>query len=458
MTTLRVAIIGAGPAGYYAADHLLRQNEVPVEVDMFDRLPTPYGLVRLGVAPDHQKIKSVTAAFDKVASNPRFRFFGGVDVGRDVTVDDLKNHYHQILYSTGAQTDRRMGIPGEDFAGSHPATEFVAWYNGHPDYRDRVFDLSVERAAVVGVGNVAVDVVRILCRSPEELAKTDIADHALEALRASRIREVYLLGRRGAAQAAFTNPEVKELGELPDADVVVRPDEVELDPVSRAVLDASPDWATTKKIEILQEYARRPPTGKRKRLVMRFLVSPVEVLGDASGHVRGLRLVKNRLEASDKGPQAKSTGQLEDIPVGLVFRSVGYKGLALPGVPFDERAGVIPNDKGRVLDPETKRPRVGQYVAGWIKRGPSGVIGTNKPDAAETVTLMLEDAAAGATLKPSARDAAAIERFVRERQPRCVSYDDWKTLDRLEMERGRAGGRPRVKFCTVEEMLKALGR
>jgi ferredoxin/flavodoxin---NADP+ reductase len=458
VTTLRIAIVGAGPAGYYAADHLLRQDAVPVEVDMFDRLPTPYGLVRLGVAPDHQKIKSVTAAFDKVAANPRFRFFGGVELGRHLTVDDLRRHYHQIVYSTGAQTDRRMGIPGEDLVGSYPATEFVAWYNGHPDYRDCVFDLSTERAAVVGVGNVAVDVVRILCRSPEELAKTDIADHALEALRKSRIREVYLLGRRGAAQAAFTNPEIKELGELPDADIVVRPEEVELDPVSRAALEASPDRATTKKVEILQEYARRAPTGKRKRLVVRFLVSPVEVLGDARNHVQALRLVKNRLEASDRGPQAKSTGVLEDVPARLVFRSVGYKGVALPGVPFDERAGVILNDKGRVLDPETKRARVGEYAAGWIKRGPSGVIGTNKPDAGETVTLMLEDAAAGATLTPSAGDAAAIERLVRDRQPRCVSYADWKTLDRLEVERGRPAGRPRVKFCTVDEIQKALGR
>src|SRR5262249_38784034 len=231
---LRVAIVGAGPAGYYAADHLLKQPDLVVEIDMIDRLPTPYGLVRAGVAPDHQKIKSVTAAFDKIAANPRFRFYGGIDFGKDITVQDLRRHYHQILYSTGAQTDRRMGIPGEDLKGSHPATEFVAWYNGHPDYRDCQFDLSQECAAVVGVGNVAIDVARVLCRSPEELATTDIADHALEALRKSRIREVYLLGRRGPAQAAFTNPEVRELGELADADVVVLPEEVELDPLSRA--------------------------------------------------------------------------------------------------------------------------------------------------------------------------------------------------------------------------------
>ena len=387
---LRVAIVGAGPAGYYAADHLLRQDSVVVEVDMIDRLPTPYGLVRAGVAPDHQKIKSVTAAFDKVAAHPRFRFYGGVDFGKDITVADLRRHYHQILYSTGAQTDRRMGIPGEDLKGSHPATEFVAWYNGHPDYRDCRFDLSQERAAVVGVGNVAIDVARILCRSPQELATTDIADHALEALRNSRIKEVYLLGRRGPAQAAFTNPEVKEQGELADADVTARPEEVELDELSRAAVERSQDRAAVKKVEILREYAARKPGGKSKKLIIRFLVSPVELCGNEAGEVMALRLVRNRLEATAAGTlQAKPTDQLETLPVGLVFRSVGYRGVPLPGVPFHESWGVILNEHGRVLDPDTKQPVVGEYAAGWIKRGPTGVIGTNKPDAAQTVACMM---------------------------------------------------------------------
>ncbi|HXG16683.1 MAG TPA: FAD-dependent oxidoreductase [Calidithermus sp.] len=456
---LRVAIVGAGPAGYYTADALLRQDQAPVEVDMFDRLPTPYGLVRLGVAPDHQKIKAVTAAFDKVAAHPRFRFFGGVELGKHLTVEDLRRHYHQIVYATGAQTDRRLGIPGEDLRGSHPATEFVAWYNGHPDYRDREFDLSVERAAVIGVGNVAVDVVRILCRSPEELARTDIADHALAALRTSRVREVYLLGRRGPAQAAFTNPEIKELGELPDADVVVRPDEVELDPLTREQLERQDDRPTRKKVQILQDFARRPPAGRPKRLVLRFLVSPVEIKDDGRGRVAGLRLVRNELYRTETGTlQARPTGQYEDLEVGLVFRSVGYLGVPLPGVPFHERWGVILNEKGRVLDPETKQPRVGEYTAGWIKRGATGVIGTNKPDALETVTAMLQDAQAGRTLSPAEPDPGAVERLVRERQPAVVTYEDWLVLDRLEQERGRASGRPRVKFCRLEDMYRALGR
>ena len=456
---LRVAIVGAGPAGYYAADHLLRQDSVVVEVDMIDRLPTPYGLVRAGVAPDHQKIKSVTAAFDKVAAHPRFRFYGGVDFGKDITVADLRRHYHQILYSTGAQTDRRMGIPGEDLKGSHPATEFVAWYNGHPDYRDCRFDLSQERAAVVGVGNVAIDVARILCRSPQELATTDIADHALEALRSSRIKEVYLLGRRGPAQAAFTNPEVKELGELADADVTARHDEVELDELSRAAVERSQDRAALKKVEILREYAARKPGGKSKKLIIRFLVSPVELCGNEAGEVVALRLVRNRLEATAAGTlQAKPTDQLETLPVGLVFRSVGYRGVPLPGVPFHESWGVILNEHGRVLDPDTKQPVVGEYAAGWIKRGPTGVIGTNKPDAAQTVACMMEDLAAGRILKPEEPDAAAAGLLIRERQPRCVSYEDWLKLNELEVSRGRAAGRPRIKFTRVEDMLAALGR
>ena len=456
---LRVAIVGAGPAGYYAADHLLKQDGVVVEVDMIDRLPTPYGLVRAGVAPDHQKIKAVTAAFDKVAAHPRFRFFGGVDFGQDITLSDLHRHYHQIVFSTGAQTDRRMGIPGEDLEGSHPATEFVAWYNGHPDYRDCQFDLSQERAAVVGVGNVAIDVARILCRSPEELATTDIADYALEALRKSRIKEVYLLGRRGPAQAAFTNPELKEVGELADADALAIPEEVELDPLSRADVEKAKDRATMKKVELLREYAARKPTGKSKKLIMRFLVSPVEVSGNEAGRVTALRLVRNRLEATQAGTlQAKATGQFETLPTGLVFRSVGYRGVALPGVPFHESWGVILNETGRVLDTDTKQPVTGIYAAGWIKRGPTGVIGTNKPDAAETVTCMMEDLAAGRILKPDEPDAAAAESMIRAHQPAYVSYQDWLKLNAAEVTRGRAAGRPRLKFTRVEDMLAALGR
>ena len=455
---LRVAIIGAGPAGLYAAQALLGQAGLVVTIDVLNRFPTPFGLVRDGVAPDHQSMKSVERVFGEVLADPRVRFLGNVTYGVDVHHDDLRRLYDQVVYAVGAQADRRMGIPGEDLPGSHPATEFVAWYNGHPDYRDLQFDLSQERVAVVGVGNVAVDVARILSRTPAELEKTDIADHALEALRQSRVREVYLLGRRGAAQAAFTNPEIKELGELEAADLVVLPDEVELDPLSREALEKSGDRASTKKVEILQAYARRAPTGKPRRLTLRFLVSPVALVDGGSGAVTGVRLVKNRLTASATGAiQAQPTDQFEELPVGLVFRSVGYRGVPLPGVPFDDKWGVVLNEKGRVLDPDSKEPRTGEYTAGWIKRGPTGVIGTNKPDALETVTAMLEDAAGGRTLAPPEPDRAAPERLLRQRQPHVVSYPDWLRLNSLEVERGRARGRPRVKFTRVDEMLGVLG-
>ncbi|MGH2625281.1 MAG: FAD-dependent oxidoreductase, partial [Anaerolineales bacterium] len=398
---LRVAVIGAGPSGFYAAEHLLSAKGAVVEVDLFDRLPTPYGLVRYGVAPDHQKIKSVTAAYDKTAANSRFRFFGNVEIGKHLSIEDLSHVYHQVLFTTGAQTDRQLGIPGEDLEGSYAATEFVAWYNGHPDYTQHQFDLTQTAAAVVGVGNVAVDVTRILLRTPEELAKTDIADYALEALRESRVKEVHMLGRRGPAQAAFTNPEVRELGELPAADVVIRPDEAELDELSKAELDRTGDRTELRKVQILQEFAARPLTGKPKKLFLRFLVSPVELIGK-DGHVAGMRLVHNVLGATAAGSlSAKPSDRFEELAVGLVFRSVGYRGVPLPGVPFHEQWGVILNEKGRVLDPASKQPVTGLYAAGWIKRGPTGVIGTNKPDAGETVQQMLADATAGKTFTPN---------------------------------------------------------
>lgn len=456
---LRVAIIGSGPTGFYAADQLFKQEGLVVQVDMFDRLPTPYGLVRGGVAPDHQKIKSVTAAYDRTAAHPNFRFYGNVELGKHLSLDDLRDHYHQIIFCTGAQTDRSMGIPGEELQGSHAATEFVAWYNGHPDYRDCHFDLTQERAAVVGVGNVAVDVARILCRTREELAATDIADYALEALSHSSIKEVYLLGRRGPAQAAFTNPEIKELGELTGADIYVPPAEAELDELSRAELERTKDRLALKKVEILQGFARRPDEDKPRQLVVRFLVSPVEIMGDEKGRVRAIKLVKNKLYATEAGTlRAEPTGEYEELPVGLVFRSVGYRGVALPGVPFNDKWGVIFNNKGRVINPDTQQPVVGEYCAGWIKRGPSGVIGTNKPDAAETVSCMLEDLAQGLTLQPGQPDPAAIEALIRRRQPRYVTYQDWLRLNEIELAKGKELGRPRLKFTRVADMLAALGR
>ncbi len=451
----RVAIVGSGPAAFYVAERLQKESLEGLTIDMFDRLPSPFGLVRYGVAPDHQKIKSVTRVFDKIAGRPGFRFFGNVEVGRDVSLAILRNHYHAICFATGAQTDRRLGIPGEDLTRSHPATEFVAWYNGHPDFRDCSFDLSVERVAVIGVGNVAVDVARILARTPEELARTDIADYALEALSNSRVREVTLLGRRGPAQAAFTNPEVRELGEMEDADIEVVPDEIELDPETRADLEASQDKDVLKKMEILRGYLDRPRSGASRLLRLRFLVSPTALVDDGAGGVGAVELVRNKLVRDGSRLAARATDQTETLPAQLVFRSVGYRGVELPGLPFDERSGIIPNDKGRVTG-HSGEPLPGIYVAGWIKRGPSGVIGTNKPDGKETAESLLEDLAAGRLLTPEEADAPPAPEVVCGRQTAVITYQDWCRADQLEVAAGELLGRPRRKFVTAQEMMEAL--
>src|SRR5262245_29372160 len=372
--TLRVAVVGSGPAGFYAAGHLL-DSDLDVEVDMIERLPTPWGLVRLGVAPDHPKIKAVSRAFEKIAAQPGFRFLGGVEVGRDLTQEDLTHLYDAVVYAVGAQTDRRMHIPGEDLPGSWPATELVAWYNGHPDFQELSFDLSGERAVVVGAGNVAVDVARMLALAPDEIEPTDTTDAAIEAILGSGLKEIVLLARRGPAQAAFTTPELKELGEMADADVLVDPADLELDPASEASLEH--DTNARRNVEVLREYAARQPAGKKRTIRLRFAVSPVAILGDE--RVEGIEIVHNRLVADENGRvSAEPTDEHETIPCGIVFRSVGYLGVALAGVPFDERLATIPNDCGRVSGAR------GVYCAGWIKRGPSGVIGTNKKDATET--------------------------------------------------------------------------
>ena len=453
---LRVAIIGSGPAAFYAADHLLRQKDVTVQVDMLERLPVPYGLVRYGVAPDHLKIKSVIAMYEKTAALPGFRFFGNVEYGEHLSLDDLRRRFHAIVFCTGAPTDRRMNIPGEDMAGSHSATEFVGWYNGHPHFRDRSFDLTQERVAVVGAGNVAIDVARILCLGPDELDETDMASYAVDALRESRVREVWLLGRRGPVQSAFTTNEVRELGEMKHADVIVRPDEMQLDPISAAELKASGRPAMQQKVDLFTGFSAKAAEGKPRRLNVRFFVSPVEILDGGNGDVSGLKIVRNRLAEGANGSVAEPTGEFETLPVGLVFRSVGYRGVPLVGLPFDDRKGTLPNEKGRVMDPATGSAVTGVYASGWIKRGPSGVIGNNKADSVETINTLLADLSAGALNAAVDTDATTFANLVRERRDRCVSFEDWKRLDAIELERGKAAGRPRHKLCTAEEILAAL--
>ena len=452
---LRVAVIGSGPSAFYTVEALLAERAA--EVDIFERLPTPYGLVRYGVAPDHPRIKSVTRVFERIATDARVRFFGKVEFGSDVTLDDLVAHYHQIVFATGAQGDRTLGIPGEDLDGSHAATDFVAWYNGHPDHAHSEYGLGARAAAVIGVGNVALDVARILCLTRNELAASDMPDGPRAALGNSAIEDVYVLGRRGPAQAAFTTPELKELGELEGADLVIDPAEVALDDASAAELDRTGDRVARRNVTLLQELAERAPEGKPRRLHLRFLASPTAIGGE-NGSVESLTLARNRLLRTETGTlRPEPTGDEETIPLGLVFRAVGYRGTPLSGVPFDERWAVIRNERGRVLDGEGM-PVTGLYTAGWIKRGPSGVIGTNKPDAQETVDAMLEDARGGRTLAPGRASAEAALALVCDRMPAFVSFEDWQRIDAIELERGEAQGRPRAKFTTVEAMEAALGR
>ena len=448
---LRVAIIGSGPAGFYAAGQLLASGGAEFWVDIFDRLITPWGLVRAGVAPDHPKIKSVSRVFEKTARNPRFRFHGNVEIGTDITHDELASAYHAVLYAVGSPIDRRLGIPGEDLPGSHAATEFVAWYNGHPDYADATFDLSATRAVVIGNGNVALDVARMLVLTPNELAATDTADHAIEALSASAVTEVVVLGRRGPAQAAYTNPELRELVDT-HADIVVDPAD-DLDPASRAFLDSdAADIRTRRNVEIVTAYAEAPPAGKPKRIVLRFLRSPVEILG--SDRVQGVRVVRNELTDDMR---ARPTGDEEIIEAGLVFRSIGYRGTPIPGVPFDDHGATIHNDGGRVTIAGTGEHVAGVYTAGWIKRGPSGVIGTNRKCAQDTVDLMLADMAAGLLPVPTL-DADELLDAAVARGVQIVDYAGWERLDAHERALGEASGRPRVKIVSRAEQLEhALG-
>ena len=453
---LRVAVVGSGPSGFYAAGHLLKSKSHPdlnVQVDVYDRLPTPWGLVRGGVAPDHPNIKAVSRVYEKTAAHPEFRFYGNVEYGRDLTHADLHDRYHAVIYAVGAQTDRRLGIPGEDLPGSWAATEFVAWYNGHPDFRELEFDLSCERAIVIGNGNVAADVARMLALTREELAATDVADHALDVLADSAIKEIVVLGRRGPAQAAFTNPELLELGEMTDADVVVDPREAEPDELSRRWVEGEQASATARKnVEILGGYAARQPEGKRRRIVLRFLVSPLALLGDE--HVEGIRICRNELRDEGSGLRACTTDTIEEIPCGIVFRSIGYRGIPLEGLPFDEAAGTIPHDGGRILD-ERGAPLRGDYVVGWIKRGPTGIIGTNKRDAQETVDTLLADLDGGLLNEPPDPSREALEELLAERAPEHVTYEGWEAIDSAEKSAGEPHGRPRVKLTTTDELLDA---
>jgi ferredoxin--NADP+ reductase len=448
-----VAIVGAGPAGAFAAAAV--RSWGVAEIDLFERLPTPWGLLRGGVAPDHQEIKRLEDTFHRETLARGCRLLANVEVGTDISHAELMAHYNAVIYATGAQTDKSLGIPGEDLPGSWAATEFVAWYNGHPDYRDRQFDLSGSRAVVIGNGNVAADVTRLLTRSPRELERSDVADHALEALRQSSIEDVVVLGRRGPAQAAFTSAELRELGNLDGVDLRVRSEDLELDPVSQRWFEEEGTFTARKNLELLREFAGRPPRlDAERRIELRFLSSPVEIRG--TGRVEAIDISRNQIARDGDGPlRARPTGDpVETIECGLVLRSVGYRAVPLPDVPFDERYFVLPNERGRVLGSDGE-PLPGVYAVGWIKRGPTGILGTNKRDAVETVDRLMEDLNAGLVPTPPDDAGDAIDALLAERKPDLVTADGWRAIAAQELERGRSEGRPRVKLASRDELLAA---
>jgi ferredoxin--NADP+ reductase len=439
---LRVAVVGAGPAGVYAAEALLRYGG-EVLVDVLDGLPAPYGLVRYGVAPDHPRTQSIGDALATVLSRPEVRFRGNVQVGTDLTMDDLRDHYDAVVVAVGAATDRHLGVPGEDLVGSVAATDLVAWYTGHPDSAPDAYRLDAATVVVVGAGNVAGDVVRMLARTPEELAETDVPDHVLAAFAASQVRDVHLVARRGPVQARFTTRELRELGELTDADVLVDPTDLELDDFSREELPTSP--SARRNLDVLQRWAALPPQGRRRRVHLHFRTRPVALLGADS--VEGVRLERTRLDGDGS---AVGTGELLEIPAGMVVRAVGYLGLPLPGLPFDTWAGVVPNDEGRAVAEDGPMP--GTYVAGWAKRGPTGVIGTNKHDARESVRTLLADLPA--LPRAPHREPADVDRRLADRGVEVVDWNGWCRIDAAERELGRAQGRDRVKITDRTELLR----
>ena len=447
---LLVAIIGSGPSGFYACEALLK-SEISVKVTMLERLPVPYGLVRSGVAPDHPKLKQAIQVYAKIAESPDFRLLANVTVGTHISVDELAESHHAVIFANGAETDRKLGIPGEDLKGSYTATEFVGWYNGHPDYREREFDLSSERALIIGQGNVAADVARILAKSVDELRHTDIAEHALDALAESRIKEIYVIGRRGPAQVKFTPKELREFENLQICQSVVDPAELELNPASETELADKGNSGQKKIYQQLQKLSSLESRDVKRHCHFTFLKSPTELKGD--GHLQSVVFEKNQLSGEALSQSARGTGEFEEMESSLLFRSIGYRGVAIPGAPFHESWGLIPNTDGRITDDGSIL--TGMYVTGWIKRGPTGIIGTNRADSVATVASLLEDLPTlGKPEKPGG--AEGVCQILESRNVRYVTFGDWKIIDQSEVDRGQPKGKPREKYTYINEMLALL--
>ena len=447
---LRVAIVGSGPSGFYAAEALIK-SDIAVKVDMLERLPSPYGLVRSGVAPDHPKLKQAILLYDKIAQSPEFNLIASVTVGKDINVDELRDSHHAIIFTCGAESDRKLGIPGEDLAGSYTATEFVAWYNGHPDYRQRQFDLSNEVAVIIGQGNVAADVARILSKTVDELKHTDIAEHALDALAESKIKDIYVIGRRGPAQAKFTPKELREFGELEHCDAVVDSAEMELNEASNIELQEKSNIGSKKIYDLFQKYSSQTLSGKARRCHFQFLRSPVELLGDTK--LERVKFEYNQLSGDPFEQSARGSGEFYELETGILFRSIGYRGIAIEGVPFHDSWGIFPNEDGRIMENDEIVPQF--YTAGWIKRGPSGIIGTNRACSVATVKSLLADLD---TLDAGEQKTGAemLYPLLDSRNVRYLNYQEWKKIDLKEVERGEPRGKPREKFTFVNEMMSVL--
>jgi ferredoxin--NADP+ reductase len=452
-STWRVAVVGAGPSAFYAAEALFKALGNRVRVDMFDRLPVPYGLVRGGVAPDHQNIKGVVKVYEKIAAQPGFRFFGNVRLGRDVHVADLTRNYHQIVYGFGCESDQKLGLIGEELGGVHAATDFVGWYNGHPDHVHHRFDLAdAERVAVVGNGNVAMDVARILLSQPERLAATDIAEHALAALQRSQVREVVLLGRRGPAQAAFSPKELEEIAELPDVGVHIPAAEAQLSPACETWLTTAPR-SQQRNAKLVAELAAATGAARSRTLQCRFRVAPVALHG-ADGRLQGVRLQRMELVPGDDGtPRPQPIDEFEELRVDLLFKAIGYKGVPVPGVPYEPKKGIVPNVDGRVTEKAGGAVLAGHYAVGWCKRGPTGLIGTNSPDAKATVEAMLTDQTAGSHLQPTTDD---LPQRLRSAGVDLVGWQDWERLDAWERSEGERRGKLRHKLTSTDAMLQQI--
>ncbi|GAB2762993.1 ferredoxin--NADP+ reductase [Amycolatopsis magusensis] len=439
---LRVAIIGAGPAGIYAAD-ILDKSDTPTHIDLFERMPAPFGLIRYGVAPDHPRIKGIVTALHKVLDRPGIRLIGNVDYGTDLKLDELREFYDAVIFSTGASADRPLEIPGIDLPGSYGAADFVSWYDGHPDV-PRTWPLEATSVAVLGVGNVALDVARVLAKTADELLSTEIPPNVYEGLKSSPVTDVHVFGRRGPAQAKFTPMELRELDHSPNVEVLVDPEDIEFDEGSMAAIRSSKQIDMV--VKTLQEWAIRDSRNRPKRLHLHFFHSPAEVLGD--GHVTGLRTERTELTGDGN---VRGTGVFHDWDVQAVYRAVGYLSSHLAEIPFDHLTGTVPNQAGRVLDiDENQVP--GVYVTGWIKRGPVGLIGHTKGDAAETIASLLADAD---TLTGATRNEPdAIMDFLVDRGVPFTTWDGWGRLDAHERSLGEPQGRDRVKVVEREEMLR----